>query len=215
MYSFGIICLHTHGISSLLIPLTRKQITPFRYVPSSWRRTLGFETCIRHRTNYNVNFTKVYFVGLYYTIILQHTVQKNVNFIIKLRIRFERRPIKNDGIDETSGAYKGTALNILPVGPDENVQLAHLSLNRMIIIKRVWRLSIRLNSNYGLHKWSGFCWPKKRQSAILERHFSAKSNLLHCRSTVTCPLLPNIFTPLLYLQVSAKSVGLCSIFTRL
>jgi len=54
--------------------------------------------------------------------------------MIKLRIRFERRPIKSDGIDETSGAYKRTAHNILPTEFDENVQLAHLSLNRMIII---------------------------------------------------------------------------------
>jgi len=206
MYSFGIICLHVHGISSVLIPLTRKQITPFRYVPSSWGRTIGFETCIRHRTNQNVNILLVYIKRLYYNT----WCKKNVNFIIKLRIRFERRPIKNDGTDE-----KGTAHNILPVEPNENVQLAHLSLNRMIIIKRVWRLSIRLNSNYGLHKWSEFCWPKKRQSAILERRFSAKSNLLHCKSTEMCPLLPNIFTPLLYLKVSAKSLGLCSIFTRL
>ena len=53
--------------------------------------------------------------------------------MIKLRIRFERRPIKGDGIDETSGAYKRTAHNILPIESDENVQLAHLSLNRMII----------------------------------------------------------------------------------
>jgi len=80
MYSFGIICLHVQSTSSLLIPLTPKQITPFRYVTSSWRRTLGFETCIRHRTNENANFTKVYFVGLYYTIVLQYTVQKKCKF---------------------------------------------------------------------------------------------------------------------------------------
>jgi hypothetical protein len=83
--------------------------------------------------------------------------KKNVNFIIKLRIIFERRPVKNDGTNETSGAYKGTAYSILHIEPDDNVQLAHLSLNMIIIVQRDWRLSIRLDSNYGLHKWSGFC----------------------------------------------------------
>jgi len=35
--------------------------------PSSWRWSIGFETCRRHCKNQNISFTKAHFVGLYYT----------------------------------------------------------------------------------------------------------------------------------------------------
>jgi len=57
-----------------------KQITPYLYVQlSSCRWTHGFETCRRHRKNYNISLTKVHFVGLCFMIALQCTVQKSYN----------------------------------------------------------------------------------------------------------------------------------------
>ena len=45
-----------------------KHTIPYLYVkPSSWRWTLGFETCRRHR-KLNISLEKVCFVGLYYII---------------------------------------------------------------------------------------------------------------------------------------------------
>ena len=62
---------HTLPPTRQLIPLACKQIIPYLYVQSSsWRWTLGFETRRRHHENYNINLTKVQFVGLYYMIIL-------------------------------------------------------------------------------------------------------------------------------------------------
>jgi hypothetical protein len=58
-YSYGVICISctssfVGGIlpTKLLLSLACKQIVPHLYVQtSSWRWTLGFETCRRHRKN--------------------------------------------------------------------------------------------------------------------------------------------------------------------
>jgi hypothetical protein len=69
---------HTLPPTRLPIPLACKQL-PYLYVQSSsWRWTHVFETCRRHRKSYNISLTKVHFVGLYCTIILQWTVQKKI-----------------------------------------------------------------------------------------------------------------------------------------
>jgi len=56
-----------------------KQIMSYLYVqPSSWRWTLGFESCRRHRKNYNSSLTKMHFVGLCHAIVLYCTGAKNI-----------------------------------------------------------------------------------------------------------------------------------------
>ena len=50
-----------------------KHAIPYLCVqPSSWRWTLGVETCRRHHKNVNISLTKVHFVGLYYTFFITH-----------------------------------------------------------------------------------------------------------------------------------------------
>jgi len=76
--------MHLFYLQGFFIRMHVKHAISYLYVqPSSWRRTLRFETCRRHRgekiKNENINLEKVHFVGLYCTIILQCTVQKKIN----------------------------------------------------------------------------------------------------------------------------------------